>query len=63
MNENFNVKYLSIEDVAESIGVTKETIRAWIKKGMPAYKIGKQWRFVSAEIDEWIKSGKSADII
>ncbi|WP_262501608.1 MerR family transcriptional regulator [Propionispora hippei] len=27
---------------------------------MPAHKIGRQWKFKISEVDEWIKSGKSA---
>ena len=34
----------------------------WIRKknGIPAQKIGKLWKFKRSELDEWIKSGKSA---
>ena len=33
-----------------------------IKKenGIPAHKIGKLWKFKLSELDEWVKSGKSA---
>jgi excisionase family DNA binding protein len=56
-------KWSSIEDIAEHIQVHKDTIRIWIRKGeIPAHKIGKQWRFRISEIDEWVSSGKSADI-
>ncbi|WP_431731846.1 helix-turn-helix domain-containing protein [Anaerotruncus colihominis] len=27
---------------------------------LPARKIGKQWKFKKSELDEWVKSGKSA---
>ena len=27
---------------------------------IPAHKIGKQWKFKKSELDEWVKSGKSA---
>ena len=30
------------------------------KNGIPAHKIGKQWKFKCSELDEWVKSGKSA---
>ena len=58
-----NEKWTSIEEIAEHIQVHKDTIRIWIRKGeIPAHKIGKQWRFKISEIDEWVNSGKSADI-
>ena len=59
-NENWS----TIDDIAEYLKVHKDTIRAWIRENkIPAHKIGKQYRFKISEIDEWIKSGKSADIV
>ena len=56
--------WVGIEEVAEHLKVHIDTIRSWIRKGeMPAHKVGKLWRFKISEIDEWIKSGKSADIL
>ncbi len=57
-----NDKWISLEEAAEYLGVKVITIREWIKKfsDIPAYKIGKQWKFKRSELDEWIKSGKSA---
>ena len=58
-NENWS----TIDEVAEHLRVTKDTIRAWIREGkIPNYKVGKQYRFMLSEIDEWVKSGKSAEI-
>lgn len=54
-------RWSSLEEVAEHIGVNKDTVRNWIKKeAIPAHRIGKLWKFKLSEIDEWIKSGKSA---
>lgn len=55
-------KWISIEEASNYLGVTKDTIRNWIKKdcGIPAHKIGKQWKFKPSELDAWVKSGKSA---
>ena len=56
-------KWSSIEEIAEHLQVHKDTIRLWIKKGdIPAHKLGRLWRFKISEIDEWIQSGKSANI-
>lgn len=55
-------RWISIEEAAEYLGVNKDTIRNWIKKdsGVPACKIGKQWKFKRSELDIWVKSGQSA---
>ena len=50
-----------INEAAAHLGVTKDTIRNWIKRtDIPAHKIGKLWKFKLSELDEWVKSGKSA---
>ena len=56
-------KWVGMEEAADYLGVNKDSIRNWIKKadsGIPAHKIGKQWKFKKTELDEWVKSGKSA---
>lgn len=55
-------KWISIDEASEYIGIKTVTIRGWIKKrnGIPAHKIGRQWKFKRSELDDWIKSGKSA---
>ncbi len=62
MSEVIDDKWIGIEAVAEYLDVNKDSIRNWIKKesGIPAHKIGKQWKFKKSELDEWVKSGKSA---
>lgn len=60
MNDN-QEKWSSLEDVAAYLGVNKDTIRNWIKKtDIPAHKIGRLWKFKLSEVDEWVKSGRSA---
>ena len=61
MNEKIEDKWIGLEEAADYMDVTKDTVRNWIKKtDIPAHKIGKLWKFKKSEIDEWIKSGKSA---
>lgn len=61
MDEYVNEPWSSLEEVADHLGVNKDTIRNWIKKtDIPAHKVGRLWKFKLSEIDSWVKSGKSA---
>ncbi len=54
---------MSLEEIAEQLGVSKDTIRAWIKKEVIPYRrIGKQYKFKISEVDAWVDSGESAKI-
>lgn len=60
MNDN-SEKWIGIEEAADYMDVTKDTVRNWIKRtDIPAHKIGKLWKFKKCELDVWIKSGRSA---
>lgn len=62
MEKVVNDNYISIEETVNYLGIKVVTLRTWIKtkSNLPAHKIGKQWKFKKAELDEWVKSGKSA---
>lgn len=52
VNEN-NEKWIGIEEAAEYMDVTKDTVRNWIKRtDIPAHKIGKLWKFKKSELLE-----------
>ena len=56
-------KWSNLEIIAEHLGVSKDTIRNWIKKkAIPHRRVGKQYKFRISEIDAWVNSGKSAGI-
>lgn len=56
-------KWSSLEEIAHHLGVSKDTIRNWIKKeAIPYKKIGRQYKFKISEVDAWVESGKSAEI-
>lgn len=60
MSEPTKEKWSSLEDIAEHLGVSKDTIYRWIaKKQMPATKIGRQWKFKHSEVETWIRYGYS----
>lgn len=62
MSEITNDKWINIDEAAAYLGVKSVTVRDWIRKdkGIPAHKIGKQWKFKVSELDAWVKSGRSA---
>ena len=49
-----NNKFSTMEEIAEFLQVNKRTINRLIEKGFPAFKVGKQWRFVKEEVQKWI---------
>lgn len=52
----------TLKDVQEYLGVGRESILQWInKRNMPAYKVGRLWKFKLSEVDDWIRSGGAAD--
>ena len=56
-------KWSSLEDIAEHLGVSKDTIRNWIKKDViPFRRIGKLYKFKISEVDAWVESGEAAEI-
>lgn len=62
MSEEPVEKWLGTKEVQEYLGIGRETVSEWIaKRGMPAYKVGRFWRFKISEIDEWIRTGEAAD--
>jgi excisionase family DNA binding protein len=52
------VKFLTIEQVAEMLQVTKMTIYNFQKKGLPFIKLGKNVRFDKDDVIEWVNSKK-----
>jgi excisionase family DNA binding protein len=55
-------KWVNLEEIAEHLAVSKDTIRAWIKKGtIPFSRAGKQYKFKISEVDEWVREGRISD--
>lgn len=55
--------YISAKDMAEHLGVTREKLINWTKKGfVPGYKVGRGWRFKLGEVErrmEELRYGKT----
>ncbi|GAB55032.1 phage transcriptional regulator, AlpA [Glaciecola punicea ACAM 611] len=55
-------RWLSITDICKHLGISSDTVYKWIeKKGMPAHKIGRLWKFKKDEVDDWVRSGQASD--
>ena len=53
--------WVSVEDVANHLGVAKDSVYRWIeKKGLPAHRMGRLWKFKISEVDEWVLAGGAA---
>ena len=53
------VKFLTIEQVAEMLQVTRATIYNLQKKGLPFIKLGKNVRYDQTDVINWVKGGQS----
>lgn len=52
-------KWVNLEDIAEHLSVSTDTVRAWIKNGkLPFYRAGKRYKFKISEVDVWLRDGK-----
>lgn len=46
------------------MGISRETVLQWIaKRNMPAYKVGRPWKFKISEVDKWIRSDEASERI
>lgn len=62
MSPEITDRWLSVQEIAHYLGISKETIYRWVEsKKIPAHKIGKQWKFQVSEINHWVKTGQSAE--
>lgn len=62
LSEPYSEKWVNLEDVAEHLSLSKDTVRNWIKEGrLPEYKVGKMYKFKLSEIDALVRDGKLAE--
>ena len=55
-------RWLSADEIAAHLGVNPDTIYKWIiRKSMPAHKVGRLWKFLASEVDQWVKAGNAAN--
>jgi excisionase family DNA binding protein len=53
--------FLSLQDVADELGISVQTIRKWVKGGeLAAYKPGKEYRIKHSDLEEFLKTREVA---
>jgi excisionase family DNA binding protein len=54
--------YLTVEDIAQLLDVSIDTVRNWINRKnnpLPAYKIGRQWRIKREDFERFLQARKN----
>ena len=55
-------RWLSVDEIAEYLGVSRDTIYNWIStRGLPAHRVGRLWKFKREAVDAWVESGGAGD--
>ena len=53
-------RWYSTKEICAYLGISRDTLLVWINtKNMPAHKIGRNWKFKTDEVDEWVKAGNA----
>ena len=53
-------KWLTLEQIAEYLQMSTSSIYKMAQDGkIPAYKVGRQWRFKKEDVDRWVTNKKS----
>ena len=61
--ENNPERWVSMKEITAYLGINRDTVLNWIeKRGMPAVKVGRLWKFKISEVDAWMKAGRNISI-
>lgn len=63
LNETSNERWVSTKEIAQHLGVNKDTIHKWIRNdSIPCHRVGKLWKFRISEIDAWVEKGMASNL-
>ena len=55
--------WATLAEVATHLQCAEETVHRWIRiKGLPAHRLGRNWRFKLSQVDAWVQSGAAAPL-
>ena len=56
----FEDRYYSMPEICKYLGISCDSALKWIEnKSIPAYKVGKKWKFKLSEINAWVNNGQA----
>jgi len=62
MTNQVNEQVMTLEELATYLKVPKSTLYKAVQEGrIPGQKIGKQWRFAKAAIDQWLAAQQQGE--
>jgi len=54
INNNLTPEYLSLPELAVYASVARNTLKKWLKNGMPYYRVGRCIRVKVSEFNHWM---------
>ena len=59
--EDMEDRWLTVDEICEYLDINRNTIYKWIiEKALPAYRLGRHWKFKAEEVDEWVRTMSSS---
>ncbi len=58
-----DTQWISVEDIADQLGLHPDTVRGWIRnKSLPAFKFGHVYRVKRIDYEEFVRSRSTRDL-
>lgn len=63
MGASTHSELLTAAETCRYLKVTPRTLYRYIQdRHMPAFKLGKEWRFVRSDLDQWLRSRSTTQL-
>jgi excisionase family DNA binding protein len=55
MSKTFQEEVLTSKEASDYLKIAPRTLYRYIRKhSIPAFKLGREWRFIKSELDKWL---------